>query len=80
MIPPDSMSAAGYDVMSLLAIAIKNAQTLNPAAIQDALSNITSYQGATLISHYDTNRHPVKSVVINTIRNGQVKLYKVVEP
>ena len=80
MMPPDSMSAAGYDAMSLLAIAIESAQTLNPAAIRDALTNITNHQGATLISHYDANRHPVKSVVINTIRNGQVMLYKVVEP
>ena len=80
MMPPDGMAAAGYDAMSLLAIAIENAQTLNPAAVRDALSNITNYQGATFISQYNANRHPVKSVVINTIGNGQVKLYKVVEP
>ena len=80
MIPPDGMAAAGYDAMSLLTVAIESAQTLNPVAIRDALSNITNHQGATLISHYDANRHPVKSVVINTIRNGQVELYKIVEP
>ena len=80
MIPPDGMAAAGYDAMSLLAIAIQNAQTLNPAVVRDALSNITNHQGATFISHYDANRHPVKSVVINTIRNGQIELYKVVDP
>ena len=80
MVPPDSMTAAGYDAMSLLGIAIENAQVLNPSNVRDALSNITDYQGATLISHYDVNRHPVKSVVINVIRNGQVELYKVVSP
>ena len=80
MIPPDGMAAAGYDAMSLLTVAIESAQTLNPVAIRDALSNITNHQGATLISHYDANRHPVKSVVINTIHNGQVELYKIVEP
>ncbi len=80
MMPPDGMAAAGYDAMSLLAVAIENVQTLNPSAIRDALSNITNHQGATFISHYDANRHPVKSVVINTIRNGQVEFYKVVEP
>ena len=79
-IPPDGLAAAGYDAMSLLGIAIENAQTLNPAAVRDALSRITNHQGATLISHFDANRHPVKSVVINTIRNGQVELYKVVKP
>lgn len=80
MTPPDSAAASGYDAMSLLGMAIESAQTLNPVAIRDALSNITNYQGATFISQYNANRHPVKSVVINTIHNGQVKLYKVVEP
>ena len=77
---PDSMAAAGYDAMSLLGIAIENAQTLNPSAVRDALSNIANYQGATFVSHFDVNRHPVKSVVINTIHNGQVELYKVIDP
>ena len=78
--PPDSMAAAGYDAMSLLGIAIENAQMLNPSDVREALSNITNYQGATFISHYDVNRHPVKNVVINTIRNGQIKLYTVIDP
>ena len=78
--PPDSMAAAGYDAMSLLGIAIESAETTDPAVIRDALSNITNYKGATSIAHYDVNRHPVKSVVINTIHNGQVELYKVIDP
>ena len=80
MTPPDGMAASGYDAMSLLGIAIENAQTLKPASVRDALSRITDYEGATLISGYDANRHPIKSVVINTIHNGQIELYKVVEP
>ncbi len=79
-VPPDSMATAGYDAMSLLASAIEAAQTLMPSAVRDALSSITDFQGATFISHYDVNRHPVKSVVINTIRNGQVELYTVIDP
>lgn len=78
--PPDSAAASGYDAMSLLATAIEERQTLNPAAIRDALSNITNYEGATFISHYNANRHPIKSVVINTIRDGQIALYKIVAP
>ena len=77
---PDGMAAAGYDAMSLLASAMEAAQTLTPSAIRDALSSISDFQGATFISHYDGNRHPVKGVVINTIRNGQVELYKVIDP
>ena len=80
MTPPDGMAASGYDAMSLLGIAIENAQTLKPTSVRDALSIITDYEGATLISGYDANRHPIKSVVINTIRDGQIELYKVVDP
>ena len=79
-IRPDGIAAAGYDAMSLLASAMETAQTFSPSAVRDALSSITDFQGATFISHYDVNRHPVKSVVINTIRNGQVELHKVINP
>ena len=79
-VSPDSMAAAGYDAMSLLVSAMEEAQTLTASEVRDALSSITNFQGATFISHYDVNRHPVKSVVINTIRNGQVELYKVIDP
>ncbi len=79
-VPPDSMAAAGYDALSLFVSAMAAAQTLTPSAVRDALSSITDFQGATFISHYDVNRHPVKSVVINTIRNGQVEFYTVIDP
>lgn len=78
--PPDGPSSWGYDAMSLLAIAIKNAGTLNPTAVRDALTNVTDYQGASSISHFDANRHPVKSLLLHTIRNEQIVLYKVIDP
>ncbi|MCY3553419.1 MAG: ABC transporter substrate-binding protein [Candidatus Poribacteria bacterium] len=80
MEPPDGPSAWGYDAMSLLALAIENAETLEPDAIRDALANTTDYQGATAISHFDENRHPVKYLELYTIRNGKIELYKVITP
>ena len=80
MEPPDGPSAWGYDAMALLALAIKNAGTLEPDAVRDALANTTNYQGATAISRFDENRHPIKSLELYTIRNGQIELYKVVSP
>ncbi|RKU22184.1 hypothetical protein C6503_04245 [Candidatus Poribacteria bacterium] len=80
MEPPDGPSAWGYDAMSLLALAIKNAGVLDPDAIRDTLAATTDYQGATAISHFDENRHPVKYLELYTIRNGQIELYKVVSP
>ena len=78
--PPDGIAASGYDAMRLLALAIETAGSLDHMAVRDAFAAVSGYKGATTISHYDENRHPVKSLAIQTIRDGQVEHYKVVEP
>lgn len=78
--PPDGIAASGYDAMRLLARAIETAGSLDRVAVRDAFAAVYGYKGATTISHYDENRHPVKSLTIQVIRNGQVEHYKVVEP
>ena len=78
MEPPDGPSAWGYDAMALLTLAIKNAGTLEPDAVRDALANTTDYQGASTISRFDENRHPLKGLTLYTIRGDQIELYKVV--
>ncbi len=78
--PPDGIAASGYDAMRLLARAIESAGSLDRIAVRDAYAAVKDYKGATSISHYDENRHPVKSLAIQTIQNGEVEHYKVVEP
>ena len=78
--PPDGIAASGYDAMRLLARAIAAAGSLDPVAVRDAFAAVNGYKGATTISHYDANRHPVKSLTLQTIKGGQVEHYKVVEP
>ena len=78
--PPDGIAASGYDAMRLLARAIETAGSLDRVAVRDAFAGVSGYKGATTISHYDENRHPVKSLTIQVIQNGQVEHYKVVEP
>ena len=78
--PPDGIAASGYDAMRLLALAIETAGSLDRVAVRDAFAAVSGYKGATTISHYDENRHPVKSLAIQTISGGQVEHYKVVEP
>ena len=78
--PPDGIAASGYDAIRLLARAIETADSLDPVAVRNAFAEVKDYKGATFISHYDANRHPVKSLAIQTIRNGKVEHYKVVEP
>ena len=78
--PPDGIAASGYDAMRLLARAIETAGSVDHVAVRDAFAAVSGYKGATTISHYDENRHPVKSLAIQVIQNGQVEHYKVVEP
>jgi len=77
---PNGPASWGYDAMSLLGIAIKYAGTLDTTEIRDALTKVTDYQGASTISHFDENRHPVKSLLLHTIRDGEIVLYKKVDP
>ena len=77
---PDGIAASGYDAMMLLANAMTQANSTDPMAIRDALAATTAFQGATYISHYDENRHPVKSLAILTIKDGKIQTHKVVEP
>ncbi|RKU38298.1 hypothetical protein C6496_07360 [Candidatus Poribacteria bacterium] len=74
----NGIAASGYDAMKILAIAVEAAGSTDPTAIQDAIAAITDYEGATSISHFDENRHPVKSVGVFQIVDGQVQPYKVV--
>ena len=67
----DGIAAAGYDAMRILKMAIETVgSTDDPAAIPDAIANITNYEGATTISRFDENRNPVKSVGVRQMLNG----------
>lgn len=77
---PDGIASSGYDAMLLLANAMEEANSTDPVAIRDALAATKEFQGSTYISHYDENRHPVKSLAILTVRDGNIETYKVVEP
>ena len=71
----DGIAATGYDALRILKMAIETVgSTDDPAAIRDAIANITNYEGATSISHFDANRNPVKSVGVRQILNGMPQL------
>lgn len=76
--PANGIAATGYDAMHLLAIAIEAVGSTDPVMVRDAIAAITDYEGATSISRFDENRHPVKSVGVLQITNGAVEPYKVV--
>ena len=75
---PDGVAASGYDALHLLKIAIENHN--QRIRLRFGMAGITNYSGATSISHFDENRHPVKSAGILAIRNGQPEPYSVISP
>ena len=77
---PDGVAASGYDGLHLLKIAIETAGSAEPVAVRDALAGITNYSGATLISHYNEKRHPVKSAGVLVIHNGQPEPHSRIDP
>ena len=67
----DGIAATGYDALRILKMAIETVGSIDdPAAIRDAIVQITNYEGATTISHFNENRNPVKSVGVRQILNG----------
>lgn len=67
----DGIAATGYDALRILKMAIETVGSIDdPAAIRDAIVQITNYEGATTISRFDENRNPVKSVGVRQILNG----------
>ena len=77
---PTGGQAVSYDAAKLLFAAIARAQTLEGEAIRSQLAATKNYVGATTIVNYDENRHPTKSAVIFTIKDGKKQFYKQIEP
>ena len=77
---PTGGIAVNYDAVKLLVEAIERAGSLAPEAIRDQLTATENYIGATRIGSYDENRHPTKSSVILTIKNGEKQFHKQIDP
>ncbi|MXZ02067.1 ABC transporter substrate-binding protein, partial [Candidatus Poribacteria bacterium] len=79
---PIGIAPLGYDAMKLLAIAIENVQSTDPVMVRDAITAITDYEGATVISGFDENRHPIKPTVgirVLKIVDGQPEQHAVIK-
>ena len=77
---PTGGVAVSYDAVKLLFEAIERAGSLDPNEVRQQLAAIENYIGATTIASYDENRHPTKSAVIFTIRNGKKQFHKQIDP
>ena len=72
--------AVSYDATKVMLDAIARAGSFEGAAIRTELAATRNYIGATDIAGYDEKRHPIKSAVIFTIKNGQKQFYKQIDP
>lgn len=75
---PNSFSALAYDTAYILAEAIKNADTMEPDAIVEALAN-TEFEGITGKIMFDEQGDPIKPVSIIKIVGGEYTLDNKVE-
>ena len=72
--------AVSYDATKIMLAAIERAGSLDGEAIRTQLAATQNYIGATDIASYDENRHPTKSSVIFTIKNGEKQFYGQIDP
>lgn len=77
---PISRSALGYDGVYIIAEAIDRADSLDAAAIRDEIAATIDYSGATSLSRFTADRHAIKTVVVETIRDGGSVFYILVTP
>lgn len=77
---PTGGVAVSYDAVKLLYEAALRAGSLDAEAIRDQLAVTENYVGATSIKSYNENRHPTKSAVIFTIKDGQKVFYQQIDP
>jgi branched-chain amino acid transport system substrate-binding protein len=78
--PENAFAALSYDTMYLIADAIKNAGTDDPAKIRDALATENGLKGVTGTITYKDSRVPLKSVSILKVNEGKVEFVKEVTP
>ena len=79
-IAPDGPASLGYDAANIIIEAMKRAPNLTPAAIRDQIQATQNYRGATILSHFDENRHAIKSAVVNTVKDGKIQLHQTIAP
>ena len=77
---PTGGVAVSYDAVKLLFEAITRAGSIDPDEVRQQLAATKNYIGATAIAGYDENRHPTKSAVIFTIKDGEKQFYKQIDP
>ena len=73
---PSGGDAVSYDAVRVLSEAVERARSLEGEPVRNQMAATRDYRGATQIARYNENRHPTKSAVILTIRDGERRFFK----
>ena len=79
-IAPDGPASLGYDSATIIIEAMRRSADLTPVAIRDQIEATQNYSGATILSHFDENRHAIKSLVVNTVKDGKIQFHQLLSP
>lgn len=79
-IAPDGPAALGYDSTNIVIEAMRRANDITPAVIRDQIEATQNYSGATTLSHFDENRHAIKGLVVNTVKDGKIQFHQALLP
>ena len=77
---PRTTAAMTYDAVGVLSEALGMAGTAEAGAIRDALRSVNGYTGVTGTISFLGGHDPERSVVISTIRDGEIVVVGPVEP
>lgn len=77
---PDGPASLGFDAATIIIEAMRRTTDLTPTAIREQIEATQNYNGATTLSHFDQNRHAIKSLVINTVKNGMIQFNQLIAP
>lgn len=77
---PDVFAALSYDSALLVAEAIKNADSTEPAKISEAMAKINGFSGVSGSVTFDDKHNPVKSAVILEYKDGAQSLKTKINP
>ena len=73
---PSGGDAVSYDAVRVLSEAVERARSLEGEPVRSQLAATRNYRGATQIARYNEIRHPTRSAVIPTIRDGERRFFK----
>lgn len=71
---PDQFAAQAYTAAWLMATAIKNAGSADPAAIRDALAAISDFPSPLGTFSFDANRNPIHAPVVLIVTDGKFQV------